>query len=258
MPIRNVHRTVGAILSNRIVKQHGGKGLPDGTFELTFTGSAGQSFGAFLAKGVTLKLIGDANDYLGKGLSGGRIIVQTPPGSPFDPKENVIVGNTLLYGATARRGLHQRPDRRAVRRPQQRRDGRRRGRRRPRLRVHDRRHRGRAGPHGPQLRRRHERRHRLRARRAPAVRHALQPRHGRPRTGPPRRGPRPAAGPDPPPFPLDRQPAGEDDPRPLAGDGRAASSRSCRSTTARPWSASANASRSRAKRRRRPKRCSGK
>ena len=67
MRIRNVNRTVGAILSNRIVKCHGGAGLPDGTFELTFTGSAGQSFGAFLAKGVTLKLIGDANDYLGKG-----------------------------------------------------------------------------------------------------------------------------------------------------------------------------------------------
>jgi glutamate synthase (NADPH) large chain len=100
MPIRNVHRAVGAILSNRIIKMHGGTGLPDGTFSLTFTGSAGQSFGAFLAKGVTMKLIGDANDYLGKGLSGGRIIVQTPPGSPFDPKENVIVGNTLLYGAT--------------------------------------------------------------------------------------------------------------------------------------------------------------
>ncbi len=101
MPIRNIHRTVGAILSNRIVKLHGGKGLPDGTFDLSFTGSAGQSFGAFLAKGVTMKLVGDANDYLGKGLSGGRIIVQTPPGSPFDPKENVIVGNTLLYGATS-------------------------------------------------------------------------------------------------------------------------------------------------------------
>jgi len=101
MPIRNVHRAVGTILSNRIVKLHGGKGLPDGTFELSFTGSAGQSFGAFLTKGVTLKLIGDANDYLGKGLSGGKIIVQTPPGSPFDPKENVIVGNTLLYGATS-------------------------------------------------------------------------------------------------------------------------------------------------------------
>ena len=101
MPIRNVHRTVGAILSNRIVKRWGGDGLPDDTIEITLTGSAGQSFGAFLAPGVTLQLIGEANDYLGKGLSGGRIVVQTPPNSPFDPKENVIVGNTLLYGATA-------------------------------------------------------------------------------------------------------------------------------------------------------------
>jgi glutamate synthase domain-containing protein 2/glutamate synthase domain-containing protein 1/glutamate synthase domain-containing protein 3 len=101
LPIRNVHRAVGAILSHHIVKRHGGAGLPDGTIQLNFTGSAGQSFGAFLARGVTLRLVGDANDYLGKGLSGGRIIVQTPPGSPFDPRENVIVGNTLLYGATS-------------------------------------------------------------------------------------------------------------------------------------------------------------
>jgi glutamate synthase domain-containing protein 3 len=101
LSIRNTHRTVGTILSNRIVKHHGGRGLPNGTFELTFTGSAGQSFGAFLARGVTMKLVGDANDYLGKGLSGGRIVVQTPPGSAFDPKENVVVGNTLLYGATS-------------------------------------------------------------------------------------------------------------------------------------------------------------
>ncbi|MGA2033247.1 MAG: glutamate synthase large subunit [Thermoguttaceae bacterium] len=101
MPIRNIHRTVGAILSNRIVKWHGSAGLREGAVQLVFRGSAGQSFGAFLAPGVTMKLIGDANDYLGKGLSGGRIIVQTPRGSPFDPKENVIVGNTLLYGATS-------------------------------------------------------------------------------------------------------------------------------------------------------------
>ncbi len=101
LPIRNIHRAVGTILSNRIVKRWGGQGLPDGTLEIQLTGSAGQSFGAFLAPGVTLQLIGDANDYLGKGLSGGRIIVQTPRGSPFDPKQNVIVGNTLLYGATS-------------------------------------------------------------------------------------------------------------------------------------------------------------
>ncbi len=100
LPIRNVHRTVGAILSNRIVKAHGPEGLPDDTLTLTFRGSAGQSFGAFLIKGVTLRLIGDSNDYLGKGLSGGRIIVETPDGSPFIARDNIIVGNTLLYGAT--------------------------------------------------------------------------------------------------------------------------------------------------------------
>jgi glutamate synthase (NADPH) large chain len=100
LPIRNVHRTVGAILSNRVVKRHGSRGLPDNSIRLNFHGSAGQSFGAFLSPGITLKLVGDANDYLGKGLSGGRIVVVTPPGSPFDPTENVIVGNTLLYGAT--------------------------------------------------------------------------------------------------------------------------------------------------------------
>jgi len=100
MPIRNVHRTVGAILSNRIVSARGTEGLGDGTIDLTLTGSAGQSFGAFLAPGVTLRLVGDANDYLGKGLSGGRIVVVTPAESPFAPHENIIVGNTLLYGAT--------------------------------------------------------------------------------------------------------------------------------------------------------------
>jgi len=100
MPIRNTHRTVGAILSHRIYRRWGAQGLPDGTLEITFRGAAGQSFGAFLAPGVTLRLVGESNDYLGKGLSGGRIVVQTPPGSPFDPMDNVIVGNTLLYGAT--------------------------------------------------------------------------------------------------------------------------------------------------------------
>jgi glutamate synthase (NADPH) large chain len=101
LPIRNIHRSVGTILSNRIVRRWGSAGLPDNTIQITLTGSAGQSFGAFLAPGVTMRLIGDANDYLGKGLSGGRIIVQTPPQSPFEPKENVIAGNTLLYGATS-------------------------------------------------------------------------------------------------------------------------------------------------------------
>jgi len=100
MPIRNVNRTVGAIISNYIVKKYGPKGLPDDTIELNFTGSAGQSFGAFLAPGVTLKLTGQSNDYLGKSLSGGRIVVKTPEKSPFMAHENIIAGNTLLYGAT--------------------------------------------------------------------------------------------------------------------------------------------------------------
>jgi len=101
MPIRNTNRTVGAILSNHIIKKYGEKGLPEDTLQVVFRGSAGQSFGAFLAPGVTLKLIGESNDYLGKGLSGGRIIVKTPEGSPFMSNENIIVGNTVLYGATS-------------------------------------------------------------------------------------------------------------------------------------------------------------
>ncbi len=101
LPIRNVDRTIGTILSNHITKRHGAAGLADDSIRLDFSGSAGQSFGAFLAKGVTLTLTGDANDYLGKGLSGGRIIVKTPTNSPFIPHENIIVGNTLLYGATS-------------------------------------------------------------------------------------------------------------------------------------------------------------
>ncbi len=100
MPIRNVNRAAGTILSNHIVKRYGPAGLSDGAVEITFRGSAGQSFGAFLATGVTLRLIGEANDYLGKGLSGGRIIVITPPQASFRAEENIIVGNTLLYGAT--------------------------------------------------------------------------------------------------------------------------------------------------------------
>ncbi len=100
MPIRNINRTVGAILSNHIVTKYGAEGLPDGTLEIVLHGSAGQSFGAFLAPGVTLRLIGESNDYVGKGLSGGRIIVVTPEKSPFQAHENIIVGNTVLYGAT--------------------------------------------------------------------------------------------------------------------------------------------------------------
>jgi glutamate synthase domain-containing protein 3 len=101
LPIRNVHRAVGAILSNRIVNRYGAAGLPDGTVDIHFRGSAGQSFGAFLVPGVTFHLVGDANDYVGKGLSGGRIIVQTPPQSRFEAHRNIVAGNVILYGATS-------------------------------------------------------------------------------------------------------------------------------------------------------------
>ncbi|MDE5886785.1 MAG: glutamate synthase large subunit [Muribaculaceae bacterium] len=101
MPIVNTDRSVGSMLSGYITKRFGGNGLPDNSINLTFSGSAGQSFGAFLCKGVTLRLEGDANDYVGKGLSGGRIIVVPPRDATFDAESNTIAGNTLLYGATA-------------------------------------------------------------------------------------------------------------------------------------------------------------
>jgi glutamate synthase (NADPH) large chain len=101
LPIRNVHRTVGAMLSGEIARRHGQQGLPDGTIELAFTGSAGQSFGAFAVSGLTLRLEGEANDYVGKGLSGGRIVVYPPRGSRFPAADTILVGNTVLYGATS-------------------------------------------------------------------------------------------------------------------------------------------------------------
>src|SRR5437879_616122 len=101
LPIRNVHRTVGAMLSGEIARRYGSEGLPDETIRIEFAGSAGQSFGAFLAKGVTLSLEGDANDYVGKGLSGGRLIVYPPRKSTFLPEENILIGNVVLYGATS-------------------------------------------------------------------------------------------------------------------------------------------------------------
>jgi glutamate synthase (NADPH/NADH) large chain len=99
--IRNVNRTVGTMLGHEVTKRYGGAGLPDGTIDLTFTGSAGQSFGAFLPKGITLRLEGDANDYVAKGLSGGRVVVRPDRAATFDAHENVIAGNTIAYGATA-------------------------------------------------------------------------------------------------------------------------------------------------------------
>jgi glutamate synthase domain-containing protein 2/glutamate synthase domain-containing protein 1/glutamate synthase domain-containing protein 3 len=101
LPIRNVHRTVGAMLSGEIARRYGSEGLPDETIRIRLTGSAGQSFGAFLAKGVTLRLEGEANDYVGKGLSGGRLIVYPPQKSTFAPEDNILIGNVALYGATS-------------------------------------------------------------------------------------------------------------------------------------------------------------
>ena len=99
--IRNTDRTTGAMLSGEIARLYGSSGLNEGTIKCRFRGSAGQSFGAFLVKGVELFLEGDANDYLGKGLSGGRLIVVPPEGSTFEPDKNIIIGNTVLYGATS-------------------------------------------------------------------------------------------------------------------------------------------------------------
>jgi glutamate synthase (NADPH/NADH) large chain/glutamate synthase (ferredoxin) len=100
LPVRNVHRTIGARISGEIVKRYGPGGLPDGTVRIRLTGSAGQSLGAFLAPGVEIRVQGDANDYVGKGMSGGRIVVMPPPNAGFMPHENVIAGNVVLYGAT--------------------------------------------------------------------------------------------------------------------------------------------------------------
>jgi glutamate synthase domain-containing protein 2/glutamate synthase domain-containing protein 1/glutamate synthase domain-containing protein 3 len=103
--IRNVNRTVGGLLSSAVTKVHGAAGLPPGTIRFTLRGSAGQSFGAWLAPGVELELIGDANDYTGKGLSGGVLSVRPPEEATFKAEENVIVGNTVLYGATSGRAF---------------------------------------------------------------------------------------------------------------------------------------------------------
>ena len=105
VPLRNVNRTVGGILSGEIARRHGLDGLPEGTIDISFSGSAGQSFGAWLAPGVTFSLRGETNDYTGKGLSGGIVSVRPPDSTLFRAEENMIVGNTVLYGATAGRAF---------------------------------------------------------------------------------------------------------------------------------------------------------
>ena len=101
LPIRNVNRTVGTMLGYEVTSRFGGQGLPDDTIRLRFEGSAGQSFGAFIPRGITMTLEGDANDHVGKGLSGGRIVVYPPKRSTFAAEDNIIVGNVALYGATS-------------------------------------------------------------------------------------------------------------------------------------------------------------
>jgi glutamate synthase domain-containing protein 2/glutamate synthase domain-containing protein 1/glutamate synthase domain-containing protein 3 len=101
LPIRNINRTVGAILGSEVSRKYGVEGLPEDTIKIHFTGSAGQSFGAFVPNGMTLTVEGDANDYCGKGLSGGKLIVKAPAASSFEPRENIIAGNVILYGATS-------------------------------------------------------------------------------------------------------------------------------------------------------------
>ncbi len=173
------------MLGHEVTKKFGGAGLPDDTIDITFTGSAGQSFGAFLPRGVTLRLEGDANDYVGKGLSGGRVIVRPDRGADHLAEYSTIAGNTIAYGATGgelflrgRTG-----ERFCVRNSGA--TGRLRGRGRPRLRVHDRRPRGRPRRDGPQLRGRHVRRHRVRHRPGPRQRQRRQRgRRSRPSTTP--------------------------------------------------------------------------
>ena len=178
-PIRNVDRATGAMLSGEVARRYGHEGLPDDTIMVKLAGTAGQSFGAFLAKGVTLDLVGDANDYVGKGLSGGRIVVRPPADAGFKADESMIVGNTVLYGAVEGECYVLRHRRRAFRGAQFRRHHRRGRRGRSWLRIHDRRHRRRHRRDGPQFRRRHVGRDRLCAGRGRRLRQPLQPRHGR-------------------------------------------------------------------------------
>jgi glutamate synthase (NADPH/NADH) large chain len=105
LPIRNTNRTVGTILGSELTRRHGGVGLPDDTIQIDFNGTAGQSFGAFLPRGITLSIEGDANDYAGKGLSGGKIIIYPPKSARFVAEDNILIGNVALYGATSGRAF---------------------------------------------------------------------------------------------------------------------------------------------------------
>ena len=133
LPIRNINRTTGTLLGHEVTKVWKGAGLPDRTIDITFTGSAGQSFGAFVPAGIQMRLIGDANDYVGKGLSGGRLIVHPHPDAPFAPEDQIVAGNVIALRRDRRRDLPARHRRRAVLRSQLGRARRQRRRRGPRL-----------------------------------------------------------------------------------------------------------------------------
>ena len=179
--IINVNRTCGTMLSGEVATRYGNAGLPDDTIHIKLTGTAGQSFGAFLAKGVTLELTGEGNDYVGKGLSGGRIIIKPSPDFRGDTQDNIIVGNTVLYGATDGEAFFAGVGGERFCGAQFRRHGGRRRRRRSRLRIHDRRHGGRARHDRAQLRGRHVGWHRLRAGRGWQLQEPLQSGPGRAR-----------------------------------------------------------------------------
>ena len=157
LPVRNVNRTVGTMLGSLVTRRYGPDGLPPGTIDITFTGSAGQSFGAFVPRGMTLRLVGDANDYVGKGLSGGVLAVRPHDGTDCR-REQRHRRQCHRLRRDVRRDLPARRRGGAAVRPQLRRDGGRRGRRRPRARVHDRRHGSDPRSDRPQPRRRHVRR----------------------------------------------------------------------------------------------------
>ena len=178
-PIRNVDRAIGGRLSGEIARTWGDQGMTDAPITLEFEGAAGQSFGAWNVGGLELVLTGEANDGVGKGMAGGRIVVRPPGGVRYESQEASIIGNTCLYGATGGElyAAGRAGERFAVRNSG--RDRRRRRGRRPWLRIHDRRHRGRARPQRAQLWRRHDRRLRLRARSRAQFLRPLQPRAGR-------------------------------------------------------------------------------
>ena len=213
--IANTDRSVGAMLSGAIARRHGAEGLPEHTLNIRFKGSAGQSFGAFLVSGVNFRLEGEANDYVGKGLSGGRISVMPPVRSTFVAENNTIVGNTLLYGATSGELYINGARRRTLCRPELGRDSRCRGRGRPLLRVHDGRARRRPRSYRAQLRRRHERGRRLRVEPGGGLRLLLQHGDGRAVASRGERGAQGAARAHPQALSLYRQPARRTDARQL-------------------------------------------